>query len=92
MYPEVQEIWGRVEIEVLKSNECQKILEYMKNYPTFYFHSARLSRVFGTSSYKMSKILNEMHKAGMLEKYVRGKRHPFSCYRVNQQVRRQSSP
>jgi hypothetical protein len=49
-----------------------RILEYLKRYPTFSFSSGRLSKVFGISSQKISKILYELYQRGYLEKRTRG--------------------
>lgn len=49
-----------------------RILEYLKRYPTFSFSSGRLSKVFGISSQKISKILCALYQSGYLEKRTRG--------------------
>lgn len=75
-----------MEIELLVSAELRgeylQILEYMRRYPSFYFRSSRLARVLDLSPYRISKMLLEMHKQGLLERYVRGRAHPASYYRI----------
>ena len=48
------------------------ILQYMRKYPSFYFRSTKLSRVLDLSSYRISKLLLEMHDFGLLERFTRG--------------------
>ncbi len=54
----------------------------MRRYPSFYFRSNRLARVLDMSPYRISKLLLEMYRQGLLERYARGRTHPVSYYRI----------
>ncbi len=63
-------------------DEWMKILEYMERYPSFYFSSARLARVFQSSSQKMSKVLLTLSARGILEKRQRGRSRIYSKIKI----------
>lgn len=58
----------------------KSILEYISRYPEFSFSSARLSKVFGVSSQKISKLLLQMSRSGYLEKRTRGNNRTEKSY------------
>ena len=70
---------SELKIEVFP-DDWTEIINFLKAHSEFSFSSARLSRVFGVSSFRISKILFKLNKMGYLEKRTRGKNKKIKCF------------
>ena len=61
-------------------DDWTEIINFLKAHSEFSFSSARLSKVFGVSSFRISKILFKLNKMGYLEKRTRGKNNRIKCF------------
>ena len=59
-----------------------RILQYMEKYPNFYFKSSKLAKKTGMSSQKVSKLLLDLHREGLLHRIDVGKSRVTPYYRA----------
>ncbi|MEM3193344.1 MAG: hypothetical protein QW292_14905 [Candidatus Parvarchaeota archaeon] len=70
-----------IDIVVEPADEIEKmIVEYMSRYPSFYFRSTMLSRKFGISPQKISKILLFLYNSGQVDRFIRGNGKNIRAY------------
>ena len=60
------------------------ILDYLKTYPNYSFSSSRISKVFGISSYKASKIMYMLYLHGYVTRRERGSSRVKSFYKFQE--------
>ena len=68
--------------EMYDADYSSRILQYMEKYPNFYFKSSRLAKITGLSSQKVSKLLLDLHRDGLLHRINIGKSRITPYYKI----------
>jgi Fic family protein len=68
--------------EMYDADYSSRILQYMEKYPNFYFKSSRLAKKTGLSSQKVSKLLLDLHRDGLLHRINIGKSRITPYYKI----------
>ena len=68
--------------ELSFDGESLKILSYMGKYPRFYFKSSMIAKKTGISSQKVSKLLLDLHRYGLLHRIDIGKSRIKPYYKI----------